>query len=98
LQSSLISIPDQITQWKSQLLGGAAGVFGGHPEPGAAVEAVDISRSSVYCRQRGVSAEDLSLMRQIDELHLNYPFAGSRMKAKTPDEVYCNHMPESLVA
>ena len=42
-------------------------------------EALGISRSSVYYRRRPVSAEDLWLMRQIDELHLNYPFAGSRM-------------------
>jgi putative transposase len=38
-----------------------------------------ISRSSVYYRPRPISAADLWLMRQIDELHLNYPFAGSRM-------------------
>jgi putative transposase len=38
-----------------------------------------ISRSSVYYQARPVSAKDLWLMRQIDELHLNYPFAGSRM-------------------
>ncbi len=42
-------------------------------------EVLEISRSSVYYRGRPVSAEDLWLMRQIDELHLNYPFAGSRM-------------------
>jgi len=42
-------------------------------------EALGISRSSVYYQPRPVSAEDLWLMRQIDELHLNYPFAGSRM-------------------
>jgi putative transposase len=42
-------------------------------------EALAISRSSVYYQPRPVSAEDLWLMRQIDELHLNYPFAGSRM-------------------
>ena len=42
-------------------------------------EALGISRSSIYYRPRPVSAEDLWLMRQIDELHLNYPFAGSRM-------------------
>jgi putative transposase len=41
--------------------------------------ALGISRSSVYYQTRPVSAEDLWLMRQIDELHLNYPFAGSRM-------------------
>jgi putative transposase len=42
-------------------------------------EALGISRSTVYYQSRPVSAEDLWLMRQIDELHLNYPFAGSRM-------------------
>ena len=42
-------------------------------------EALGICRSSVYYQPRPVSAEDLWLMRQIDELHLNYPFAGSRM-------------------
>jgi putative transposase len=42
-------------------------------------EALEISRSSVYYRARPVSDCDLWLMRQIDELHLNYPFAGSRM-------------------
>src|SRR5664279_3751303 len=38
-----------------------------------------ISRSSVYYLPRPVSAGDLALMRRIDELHLDYPFAGSRM-------------------
>src|ERR1700675_2660258 len=38
-----------------------------------------LSRSSVYYRPRPVSAEDLAIMRRIDELHLDYPFAGSRM-------------------
>ena len=42
-------------------------------------EALGISRSTVYYQPRPVSAEDLWLMRQVDELHLNYPFAGSRM-------------------
>jgi putative transposase len=42
-------------------------------------EALSISRSTVYYQPRPFSAEDLWLMRQIDELHLNYPFAGSRM-------------------
>jgi putative transposase len=42
-------------------------------------EILQISRSAVYYQPRPVSAEDLWLMRQIDELHLNYPFAGSRM-------------------
>jgi putative transposase len=38
-----------------------------------------ISRSTVYYAPRPVSEEDLRLVRIIDELHLNYPFAGSRM-------------------
>ncbi len=38
-----------------------------------------ISRGSVYYLPRPVSASDLALMRRIDELHLDYPFAGSRM-------------------
>ncbi len=42
-------------------------------------EVLQISRSSVYYQPRPVSQTDLWLMRLIDELHLNYPFAGSRM-------------------
>src|SRR5690349_22106037 len=42
-------------------------------------EALGISRSSVYYSPRPVPAADLAVMRRIDELHLEYPFAGSRM-------------------
>ena len=38
-----------------------------------------ISRGSVYYLPRAVSPADLELMRQIDELHLEHPFAGARM-------------------
>lgn len=38
-----------------------------------------LSRASVYYTARPVPDEDLSLMRRIDELHLELPFAGSRM-------------------
>jgi putative transposase len=38
-----------------------------------------ISRGSVYYRPRPATCADLALMRRIDELHLAYPFAGSRM-------------------
>ena len=38
-----------------------------------------IARSSFYYTRREISAADLALMRQIDRLHLEYPFAGSRM-------------------
>ncbi|AJZ56518.1 DDE domain protein [Paraburkholderia fungorum] len=40
---------------------------------------VGISRSSAYYQSRGVSEADLKLMRRIDELHLEHPFAGARM-------------------
>jgi len=38
-----------------------------------------ISRGSVYYLPRPVPAADLAIMRRIDELHLEFPFAGSRM-------------------
>jgi putative transposase len=40
---------------------------------------LNISRGSVYYLPRPVSERDLKLMRRIDELHMDYPFAGSRM-------------------
>lgn len=46
---------------------------------GRQAELLQLSRSSLYYRPRGVSPTILALMRRIDELHLNYPFAGSRM-------------------
>ena len=42
-------------------------------------ELLEISRSTVYYQPRPVTDADLMLMRRIDELHMNYPFAGSRM-------------------
>ncbi|MBE0703701.1 MAG: IS3 family transposase [Afipia sp.] len=120
--------PNQITTWKSQLLEGAAGVFGqekAEPKEAAVdlkalhakigeltlendflgrrahksgiaerkkmidrnhdlsivrqAKALGLSRSTVYYKPRPVSAEDLHLMRRLDELHLDYPFAGARM-------------------
>src|SRR5258708_1206191 len=38
-----------------------------------------LSGSSVYYLPRPVSASDLTIMRRLDELHLDFPFAGSRM-------------------
>ena len=43
---------------------------------------LNISRGSVYYLPRPTSVEDLALMRRLDELHLDYPFAGSRMSAR----------------
>ena len=42
-------------------------------------KALGISRGSVYYLGRPTSDVDLALMRRIDELHLEHPFAGSRM-------------------
>ena len=38
-----------------------------------------ISRGSVYYEPAPVSDADLALMRRLDELHLQFPFAGARM-------------------
>ena len=38
-----------------------------------------LSRSTAYYQLTPVSATDLALMRRIDALHLDYPFAGARM-------------------
>jgi len=42
-------------------------------------EILNISRGSVYYLPRPVSATDLAIMRRLDRLHLEHPFAGSRM-------------------
>ncbi len=42
-------------------------------------EAVGIARSTVYYLPARVSIADLDLMKQIDQLHTEFPFAGSRM-------------------
>ena len=42
-------------------------------------EALNISRGSVYYLPRPVPAADLAIMRRLDRLHLEFPFAGSRM-------------------
>ncbi|WP_155638979.1 IS3 family transposase [Burkholderia multivorans] len=43
---------------------------------------VGIARSSVYYRAQPVSEADQRLMRRIDELHMEFPFAGARMLAR----------------
>ena len=42
-------------------------------------KALNISRASVYYLPRPVSVGDLAIMRRMDESHLEFPFAGSRM-------------------
>jgi putative transposase len=51
-----------------------------HPLPlTRQAQVLRLSRSSLYYRPQSVSPADLAIMRRIDELHLDYPFAGSRM-------------------
>ncbi len=40
---------------------------------------LELARSTAYYARQPTSAVDLALMRRIDELHLEYPFAGARM-------------------
>ena len=42
-------------------------------------ELIGLPRSTVYYLPAPVSAADLALMRRIDELHLEHPYAGARM-------------------
>jgi len=42
-------------------------------------QALGLARSTAYYTPKPVSPEDLALMRRIDELHLQHPFAGARM-------------------
>ena len=42
-------------------------------------EALSISRGSVYYLPRPIPEADLAIMRRLDRLHLEFPFAGSRM-------------------
>ena len=42
-------------------------------------ELLKLSRSSIYYEPQPVPPGELAIMRHIDEMHLNYPFAGSRM-------------------
>jgi putative transposase len=41
--------------------------------------ALNVSRSSVYYLPRAVPETDLLIMRRLDQLHLEFPFAGSRL-------------------
>ena len=50
-------------------------------------EVVGIAHSTVYYLPARVSAADLDLMQQIDKLHTEFPFAGSRMMGARSDGV-----------
>jgi putative transposase len=42
-------------------------------------DALNLSRGSLYYKPSALSAQDLELMRIIDRVHTDYPFAGARM-------------------
>jgi putative transposase len=42
-------------------------------------QVLSLARSTAYYRPQEASEADLALMRRIDALHLEHPFAGSRM-------------------
>jgi putative transposase len=52
-------------------------------------EVLRISRGSVYYLPRPVSASELAVMRRLDRLHLEFPFAGSRMLRGLPAAEAC---------
>ncbi len=49
------------------------------PSVSRQAKVLGISRGSVHYLPRPTSDANLALIRRIDELHLEYPFAGSRM-------------------
>jgi len=46
-------------------------------------ELLGVNRSSLYYKPKEPDSEELDLMRRMDELHLKYPFFGSRQLSKT---------------
>ena len=46
---------------------------------------LDLNRSGIYYKPVRQNAQELALMRQIDEIHLAFPFYGSR---KIRDELW----------
>ena len=50
-----------------------------HLSIGRQCQLLQLARSTAYYQPRPVSDTTLALMRRIDELHLQYPFAGARM-------------------
>ncbi len=49
-------------------------------------EILGVNRSSLYYESVGLDAEELELMRHIDEMHLEVPFYGSRRVARAPEK------------
>ena len=47
------------------------------------VQLLDLARSTAYYQSKSMSENDLQLMREIDQLHLEHPYAGARMLRDT---------------
>ena len=54
----------------------------GDPSLRRQCELLALNRSGLYYERAGLYSEDLALMRRIDELHLKYPFYGSRRMSR----------------
>jgi len=53
---------------------------------------LDVSRSTFYCQPQPESEYNLMLMRLLDEIHLEYPFYGSRrLKGALMDKGYMDY-------
>ena len=49
--------------------------------PAFKCDLLDLSRSFVYYTPAPLSASEMELMRKIDEIHLEYPFFGTKLRA-----------------
>ena len=59
-------------------------------------ELLDVARSSAYYRREPVGEADLAVMRLIDEIHLQWPFYGSRVRRQRPWDRYSSGLRESF--
>jgi putative transposase len=82
--------PTQVGSWRKQALAGLPEVFGNgqwvDPKHNLTIarqcELLGLARSTYYHEPQAESADNLRLMRRLDELYLKRPFFGSRKMAK----------------
>jgi transposase len=87
---------NQITQWKSQLLEGAAGVFGGEAKAGSATAAVDLKTLHAKIGQLTLENDFVSIHRQSRWLYGCWPLKGafsqpSEAKARTKAKAHSSY-------
>jgi len=56
---------------------------------------LNLARSGVYRPGPVTGADDLALMRRIDELHLKWPFYGSRRMVFELNQAWPRHQPQA---